>query len=255
MEMDEPVKPEKTKYYYNGNFMQVSFMADKMHYETYLEQYNSRLHYPVSDELDALLVDGQLVELDKDFQIITDLSPDNKWTIAIPLPDNSKDMDDEPVLIGTIIDDFKNRKEIFIPASHSEPVYITETGALISENDYNFLSDNEKRMCKIYLPDKSKEANKKMATVTIIDALMEWVNKNDKMSIHRKEFFDLAKFIGSKLEPEPITVKQDERLFTLEEMKVIYEAGQSDCGEFGKVMGFESCMYEKFGIDTKTIQP
>jgi hypothetical protein len=32
-------------------------------------------------------------------------------------------------------------------------------------------------------------------------------------------------------------------------MKIIYEAGQSDCGEFGKVHGFESCMFDKFNIE------
>lgn len=122
------------------------------------DEYNSRLHYTVSDELGALLVEGE-----------------------------------------------KKKENGFAIGWTSDNVNI-----LKSKDDIPFDAEQYFHPIAIPLPDKSKEVEVvQMAKLTIIDALMEWVNKSDKMSIHRKEFFDLAKFIGSKLEPEPTTVKQD----------------------------------------------
>lgn len=67
-------------------------------------EWNSRLHYSVSDELDALLVEGQLVK-DGEFKLETKhewcMALDDEWgaatklpiTRAISLPDKSKEVE------------------------------------------------------------------------------------------------------------------------------------------------------------------
>ena len=42
---------------------------------------------------------------------------------------------------------------------------------------------------------------------------------------------------------------ESEPSFSLDDMKKMYEYGQSDCGEFGNIQGVETFLKDKFGIN------
>jgi hypothetical protein len=98
---------------------------------------------------------------------------------------------------------------------------------------------------------KWKSAKDDLSEITW-KGVVKWEN-GDADSAIMTEFGFCQKGYGDVYSFQPdfwlSETEAEERLFTLNEMKIIYEAGQSDCGEFGKVHGFESCMFDKLNIE------
>lgn len=79
--------------------------------------------------------------------------------------------------------------------------------------------------------------------------LPEWIlikNNGTISEVPYKELPDSVKHIE-------ISYRHPEKMFTLQELKSAYEEGQSDCGEFGRVMGFDSYVKDKYGIEKKEV--